>query len=637
VKEKMMKSSNEKLNRVLGNILAFIGLAMVLYHMAATQYMFFGSYEHQNVHLGFALVLIFLRSVIRAQNPWRRLVGTSLVALALLCAFYIGFSIEHLEEVIGFPEPIDIAIGVILIFLVLEATRKAWGMVLPLIASIFILYFLWGHLIPGPLHHRAFAFGYIISFLDIGLSGIFGTFLSISANFVFLFVVFGSLLQITKLNDLFFELGKAAGRVLAGGPAQTAVISSGLVGMVTGAAVANVTITGSYTIPLMKRVGYRPEHAGAIEATASTGGQIMPPVMGASAFLMASFLGVPYSEVMLAAIIPAVLYYMCVALGVQLLALKHRLQAPKENVDWRLILRRLPVFLLPVGLLFIFLLLQYSPMYAAFLAILLLLGLASLFKGTRFSIKELLKAVADGAVGGSLIGLALACVGLMAQTLITTGLGTKIVGTVEMLSGGTILWALILTMFMALVLGCGCPTTAAYSLVAIVVVPVLVRLGITDISAHFFAFYFAIISALTPPVALAALAGAGIAGGNYFRTGVEAFKLALSGFIIPYFIVYNPVLILRPINPVYGAISLVAIPLGLLCLTVLIYNYCFAELEFWEKIMLGIAVMGFFGYSFSKSYFLFTLGGIAFSLAILLQRKKAKLNRTGKPVHPGPL
>lgn len=633
----MMKPASEKLIRYLRNALVFLGVAMVLYHMAATQYMFFGSYEHQNVHLGFALVLIFLRSVIQARNPWRRLMGVSLVALSLVCAFYIGFSIEHLEEVIGYPEPIDMVIGVILIFLVLEATRKAWGMVLPLIASIFILYFLLGHHIPGPLNHREFAFSYVISYLDIGLSGIFGTFLSISANFVFLFVVFGSLLQITRLNDLFFELGKAAGRVLAGGPAQTAVISSGLVGMVTGAAVANVTITGSYTIPLMKRVGYRPEQAGAIEATASTGGQIMPPIMGASAFLMASFLGIPYSDVMLAAVIPALLYYMCVALGVQLLALKHRLRLPKEGVDWRLILRRLPVFLAPVGLLFILLLLQYSPMYSAFLAILVLLGLASLFKGTRFSIRDLIKAAAEGAVGGSLIGLALACVGLMAQTLITTGLGTKIVGTVETLSGGYILWALILTMFMALVLGCGCPTTAAYSLVAIVVVPVLVRMNIMDISAHFFAFYFAIISALTPPVALAALAGAGIAGGNYFRTGIEAFKLALSGFIIPYFIVYNPVLILRPINPVYGAISLVAIPLGLVCLTFLIYNYFFLELEWWEKILLAIAVIGFFGYSFSKNYFLFGLGGVAFLTAFLLQRKRARVKKTGSFAPSGPL
>jgi TRAP transporter 4TM/12TM fusion protein len=626
----VMDKSNGKFAAYLAHALVVVGLCMVFYHMASTQYMIFGSYEHQDVHLGFALVLIFLRSAINAGSLSGRFISLALVALSLLCTGYIKFFIYHLEEVIGFPELIDMVIGIILIVLVLEATRKAWGLVLPIIAVIFVLYFVYGHYIPGPLHHREFRLTYVISYLDIGLSGIFGTFLSISANFVFLFVVFGSLLQVVKLNDLFFEMGKAAGRVLAGGPAQTAVISSGMVGMVTGAAVANVAITGAYTIPLMQRVGYKPEQAGAIEATASTGGQIMPPIMGASAFLMASFLGIPYAEVMLAAVIPALLYYLSVGVGVQLIALKHGISAPKEDVDWKLILQRLPVFLGPVALLIILLLLRYSPMYAAFWAILLVLGIGLIRKETRFSMRELINAIAHGAIGGSQIGLALACVGLMAQTLITTGLGTKIVGTVEALSGGHLWLALIFTMIMAIILGCGCPTTAAYSLVAIVVVPVLVRSGVQNISAHFFAFYFAIISALTPPVALAALAGAGIAGGNYFKTGVEAFKLAFSGFIIPYLIVYNPVLILRPISPMYGAISLVAIPVCLFCLTVLIYNYFLDHLGLWEKVLLIVAAVGLFGYSISKSLLLVIIGALAFACVYMIQRKKVRLKKLAR-------
>ncbi|MBW2147164.1 MAG: TRAP transporter fused permease subunit [Deltaproteobacteria bacterium] len=622
-----MQKTKGKFDKCLAHALVVGGVGMFLYHMASSQYMIFGSYEHQDVHLGFALMLIFLRSVMQAKRPLGRFVCLLLLVLSLVCVGYIKLFIDHLEEVIGFPGPLDMVIGIILIILVLEATRASWGWVLPVIAISLVLYFLFGHYIPGALHHRKFSLTYVISYLDIGLSGIFGTFLSISANFVFLFVVFGSLLQLTKLNDLFYEMGKAAGKVLAGGPAQTAVVSSSLVGMVTGAAVANVAITGAYTIPLMKRVGYRPELAGAIEATASTGGQIMPPIMGASAFLMASFLGIPYAEVMLAAIIPAILYYLSVGLGVQLIALKYGIRVPKEKVDWKLISKRLPVFLGPVSLLIILLLLRYSPMYAAFWAILLVLGLGLLHKDTRFSMRELIKAVARGAIGGSQICLALACVGLMAQTLITTGLGIKIVGTVETLSGGHLWIALLFTMCMAIILGCGCPTTAAYSLVAIVVVPALVRSGVLDISAHFFAFYFAIISALTPPVALAALAGAGIAGGNYFKTGVEAFKLAVSGFIIPYMIVYNPVLILRPMDTAYAVTSLVAIPVGLFCLTVVIYNYFLDHLASSERILLTIAAVGLFGYSFTKSFLFAGIGTFLFVYVYIMQRKRVRLKK----------
>lgn len=574
-----------------------VGFAMFLYHMVSTQYLFVGTFEHQDIHLAFMLLLIFLGTLARSEGAWQRALQTGLIVLSLGVTGYVFFNLNHLEEVVGFPERVDVIIGVLLIALVVEATRQAWGMTLPLVATVFVLYFIFGDSLPGALHHKGFSFDYIVSYLSIGLSGIYGIFLGISANQVFLFVVFGSLLGIIKINDFFFELGKSVGRVFQGGPGQTAVVSSALVGMVTGAAVANVAITGAFTIPFMKRVGYRPEIAGAIEATASTGGQIMPPVMGAGAFLMAAFLGVPYAEVMLAAVIPAILYFWCCILGVQFISVSEGIKAPKEIVDKGLIYRRLPLFLVPLTVLIVMLVMRYSPANAAFWTIIVAVTLSCLSKETRPAPGELIRCLARGAVVGAQIGISLAIVGLMAQTLITTGLGSKIAGLVEVFSGGSILLALILTMVVSIVLGCGIPTSAAYALVAIVVVPGLVRLGVEPLSAHLFAFYFAVISALTPPVALASLAGAGIAGANYWKTSLSAFKLAISGFILPYLIVYNPFITLHVVSWHFAIGTIIAVPIGLTTLTALLYNCALVRFNWPDRLLaMGITLM-MFGYS----------------------------------------
>ena len=549
-----------------------VGLVMVAYHMIGSQIVLAGYVENQAIHLGFVLLLIFLHSASVARSGLLSFWNLLLASVGVASVSYVYLNVSHLEEIVGFPGATELVVGVTIIALVIEATRRGWGMVLPIVAGIFIAYFLWGHLIAGPLYHKPFTFAYVVSYLCIGLSGIFGDFLSISADQVFLFVVFGALLSVIKINDLFFEIGKAAGRVFSGGPGQTAVISSSLVGTVTGAAVANVAITGAFTIPFMKKVGYRPEEAGAIEATASTGGQIMPPVMGASAFLMASFLGVPYAAVMTAAIIPALLYYWSVVLGVQFLSVKRGIEAPVEAVDRRLVARRLPLFVVPLAIMIGMLAMHYSPNKAAFWAIVVAIAMSYLMPDTRPTLPELLKCLADGAVTGAQIGVSLAIVGIMAQTLITTGLGNKVAGLVELLSGGSLFLALILTMLVSLVLGCGVPTAAAYSLVAIVVVPTIVKMGVSPLAAHFFAFYFAVISAVTPPVALASLAGAGIARASYLGTSWEAFKLAIAGFIIPFLVVYNSAIILEPTSWHWAIGTAIAVPIGMTALTAAIYG-----------------------------------------------------------------
>ncbi len=612
-------------------LLLALGLGMFGYHMFSTQYLFLGAYQQQAVHLAFVLTLLFVNQARVSKSGLNFSYQIGLAALGLASCAYVFLNIAHLEEAFGYPEPRDMVVGVLLIALVVEATRAAWGWTLPLVAALFVGYFMFGHLIPGQLHHRQFAFDYIVSYLSIGLSGIFGSFLSISANQVFLFVVFGALLGVIRVNDFFFEAGKIAGKVFQGGPGQTAVVSSALVGMVSGAAVANVAITGAFTIPFMKKVGYKPEFAGAIEATASTGGQLMPPVMGAAAFLMASFLGVTYAEVMLAGVIPAILYFWGVMLGVQFLAVRNNIKPPIETIDYKLLMRRLPLFVIPLGVLIAMLLMQYSPAIAAFWAIILSIALAYISKETRPQFKELLKCLAGGALIGAQIGISLAIVGLIAQTLITTGLGTKIAGLVEILSGGNLVIALIVTMVVSIVLGCGVPTSAAYTLVAIVVVPIIVKMGVEPMSAHFFAFYFAVISALTPPVALAALAGAGIAGANYFKTSMSAAKLAISGFIIPFLIVFNPTLVFKPTSWEWALGTLVAVPLAMTTLTAAIYGCGLVVFTRSERLLAVLTTVMLFGYSVFRhveslplEYPMLALGLLGFGFLAWLQLKSKR-------------
>lgn len=578
-----------------------LGLAMVGYHMVATQYVLFNTFEHQSIHLGFVLSLLFINRARQSRSTTGYSLYLVLAAVGVAACLYVLFNVDALEESFGFPEKFDVMIGVLLIILVIEATRIAWGWTLPVVTVIFLLYFFFGDLLGGHLYHRSFSFDYVISYLSIGLSGIYGTFLGISANQVYLFVIFGALLGVIKVNDFFFEAGKIAGKAFRGGPGQTAVVSSALVGTVSGAAVANVAITGAFTIPFMKRVGYKPELAGAIESTASTGGQIMPPVMGAAAFLMASFLGVPYAEVMLAGIIPAALYFFCVMLGVQFIAVRDDIHPPKEKIDFRVLLHRFPLFAIPLGVLVILLLKQYSPALAAFWAILLSVGLACISRDTRPSIPELLKNMAGGAIIGAQIGISLAIVGMIAQTLITTGLGSKIAGIVEILSAGNLVFALVLAMFVSIVLGCGVPTSAAYTLVAIVVVPIVIEMGVEPMAAHFFAFYFAVVSALTPPVALAALAGAGIAEANYFRTSLSAFKLAISGFIIPFLVVYNPILLLQAPASAGTILICIAVLLALVMLTATLYGCGLTRFSGWEHTLSLALTVSLLVVSFSSS------------------------------------
>ncbi len=626
------QDSSDKRFLIFKSLLLVTGLAMVAYHMVSTQKLFFNNFEHQNVHLLFSLVIVFLGSVLKTEKKWVMVLLTFAIVCSIASTAYVHIFLEHLEESVGMPENIDMVIGVILILLVIESTRQAWGLTLPIVGTVFILYFFFGHLIPGPLHHREFDFSYVISYLCTGLTGVYGTFMSISANQIFLFVVFGALLGGIKVNDCLNEIGKYVGRFSQAGPAYTAVISSSLVGMVSGAAVSNVAITGAFTIPYMKRVGYKPEMAGAIEAAASTGGQLMPPVMGAAAFLMAFFVGIPYASIMIAAIVPALLFYLGVFACVQFLAVSENIQVDAEKPDVKLIIRRAPLFFIPLIVIITLLLMRFSPMLSAFWAIITAIVLSYIDKETRMSFSELVACLAKGAAVGAKIGVSLGVVGMMAQVLITTGLGSKIANLVQIFSGGNLTIALIITMFVSIILGCGVPPAAAYSLVALVVAPTLVNMGVDKISAHFFAFYFAIISAVTPPVALGALAGAGIAEANYFKTSFHAFKLAIAGFIVPYLIVFNPLMTLRGEVSVSTVMAVIAIPCAMVMLSAFIYKAFLVKMNNFERLLSFMsAIVLFLFCTLLQDNFIAFLLGIAFFVLLLVKqipRKKSLITTT---------
>jgi TRAP transporter 4TM/12TM fusion protein len=618
-----------KSNQVLGFLFLAVACGMGFYHLLATQYLLWGVFQHQAMHLGFALTLVFLGGIkeLKIRTSWNvAMLFTGTVVIAYILGNY-----QHVEMSVGLPTKVDIVIGIFLVLVVIEATRQAWGSILPIVSLVFIAYFFLGHHLPEPFWHLYFTPAYIISALGIGLQGIFGVVLGVSANMVFLFMLFGGLLYVSGTKFV-MELGKAVGMKLASGPAQTAVVGSAAVGTITGAAVANVAPTGSLTIPLMKESGYPPHLAGAIEATASTGSQMTPPVMGETAFLLATFIGVAYVEVMAAAALPAVIYFFPVFLAVEILARKMKLRAKRVEPDYRLLKNTWPCFVIPLMVIFILLIMRFTPMYAAFYGILAAVATPFLRKETRPTFAAVLDGFMRGAVMGAKIGVALACVGIIYVTMTTTGLGIKLGGVVEALCGGNLFLALVLSMLLTILLGCGLVTPAAYAIAVMVVGPLLTKMGLKPLTAHFFVFYFAVISALTPPVALASLAGASIAGANYWKTSFYSVKLALIGFCIPFLFAYNPILLLQPTDPFLDVLALLGIPGLIVCTVVAVFNYFLTRISLWERVFYALSSVSYFGFYFTHNVFLFILGFGITLILLIIEIKKLRRENPPEPV-----
>ena len=497
----------------------------------------------------FTMVLIFLLYPFsKEKGPYiSRLGDFVLLGIALGGILYLFFNYEYFITRYPYVHPLsaaDMAVGILFVLALLEAARRSIGLAMPITAIAFLIYAYVGPYLPGLLRHAGFNTEVIIDQLYMTTEGIFGIPLGVSATYVILFVIFGVFLEKSGTGQFFMELAAATTGKAAGGPGKIAVVSSGLFGTISGSAVANVMVTGQFTIPMMKRTGFQPHFAGAVEATASTGGQIMPPVMGAAAFVMAEFMGIPYLTVCKHAIIPAILYYLSVFMAVHFEAvrtdLRGMLEAPPRLAT---VLLSRGHLLLPVVVMLYILFEGYTPMYACIFSIIAALLLANVKKETRMGLTKILDALEDGAKGALQVACACACAGIIIGIVNLTGLGLKFTGFVLYLAGESLAPALLFTMIAGIILGMGLPTTAAYIVMAALLVPGLIKLGIVPIAAHMFAFYYAIISAITPPVALAVYAGAGLAGSNIWKTGLAAVRIGAPGFIIPFMFAYEPSLL----------------------------------------------------------------------------------------------
>lgn len=542
----------------------------------------------RTIHLCFGLVLIFL--LYPARKSWSREkmnpLDAILAVLSVVATMYLVVNYKELVTRAGMNTPTDIAIGVIGVLLVFEATRRTVGWPMLTVALVFLAYAFLGPYMPGILAHRGVSFDELVSHLYFTTEGIFGVPMGVSSTFIFLFILFGAYLDATGLGKFFIDFANALAGWAVGGPAKVAVLSSGLMGTVSGSSVANVAGTGSFTIPMMKKLGYRPSFAGAVEAAASTGGQLMPPVMGAAAFLMAEFVGVPYIEVVKAAVIPALLYYTGIWLSVHYEAKKYGLKGtPREELPkFGPLLREKGHLALPLIVIVYLLVTGYTPMRAALYAIGLTIVCACLRKNTRITFKQFVEGLIVGAQ--SVLGVLIACAsaGIIIGVVTKTGVGLKLATALLDLAGGKMLPAMFFTMITSLILGMGVPTTANYVITSTIAAPALVQMHVPVLAAHMFAFYFGIVADVTPPVALAAYAGAGIAGANPMKTGVTAAKLAIAAFVVPYIFVLAPQLLMINATAPTILMAMVTAIIGMWGLSLAMIGFCQHPLNVLQRI-----------------------------------------------------
>ena len=479
----------------------------------------------------------------------------------------------------------QIIIGIIGVLALAEVCRRSVGLPILIVAGCFIIYALiWG--LSNPNFGRRL--NMLVRTLFYTKEGIFSTPVNVCSKFIGVFIIFGAFLERTGIGDFFIKISNAIVGRFAGGPAKVAVVASGLMGMVSGSSVANTVGSGSVTIPLMKKTGYKSEFAGAVEASASTGGQIMPPIMGAAAFLMADYVQIPYSSIALKAILPAVLYFAGIFIAVHLEAKKNGLCGlSKEELPRMKPLLKKMYLLLPLALLiYLVSTSARSIAYAAAIAILVSILVSLINKDDRLTPKRFLEALAAGGQGMITVAAACGIAGIIAGTITMTGLANVLINGIVALANGKVIIALFLTMLCCIVLGMGVPTTANYCIMAATCAPILVRMGVPLVAAHFFVFYFGIVADLTPPVALAAYAGAAIAGGNPMKTALQATKLAIAAFIVPYVFALNPAMLFVNTNGA-GEVILIAITslVGIFGVASGLSGYMVRNASWWERLL----------------------------------------------------
>lgn len=547
------------------------------------------------IHLGAVMTLIFMWfppvkvEQGKEEHPLWLVLDAVLICLSIAVAYYLVSQIEYILTRIRYVDPVtteDMVYGTICILLVLEVTRRTSGWALVVVSGCFLLYALVGEHLPSAISHGGISYEMLMEQLYLLTDGVYGIPLAVASTMIFAFVMFGAFLECSGLSRVFMEISCVATRKSAGGPAKVAIFASALFGTISGSAAANVYGTGTFTIPLMKRVGYSGPFAGAVEAVASTGGQLMPPIMGAAAFVMADLTGAGYLAVAKAALLPSILYYAALFFMIHFEAVGKGIgRMPEELIPpTRDVMKRL-YYILPIVILIIFLVVGWSVIFSAFIGTLSVVIVAAFHKDTRFTLSKFLKALEHSARNALMISACCACAGIIVGIMALTGVGYKFINLITTIGGDHLLLLMVLLMLTCIILGMGVPTTPAYVIVATLGAPALMKMGVDPLPAHLFVLYFAILSVITPPVCLASYAGAAIAEAPAMKTGFVAAKLGIVAFIIPFMFVFQPALLLEgELTTVAGAV--VTSLVGVIGLSAGMQGWFIAACRAYERVFL---------------------------------------------------
>jgi len=638
----------------LGRVIAAICIAFSLFQIYTALFGVLDAMMQRSIHIGFAFCLIFL--LYPTSKKWSRTkvhpLDALLAVVGAAAPLYITILWTNtLAQRSGSPTTLDMIVGIIGVLLVLEAARRVVGLPMVIVAAVFLAYAFLGPYIPGKMAHRGVTVKGMVEHLWFTTEGIFGTPIGVSSTFIFLFILFGAFLEKTGIGQFFIDISNAIAGWAVGGPAKVAVIASALEGTVSGSSVGNVVGSGSFTIPMMKKLGYKPEFAAAVEATASTGGQIMPPIMGAAAFLMAEFTGIPYGRIALAAAIPALLYFFAVFTQVHFEAHKLGLKGmkredlPKAKDIW---LKR-GYLIIPLATIIYLLEEGATPMKAAMWAIIISVTIASiasiitilLGKKATFTFMDVVKGLEAGARGALGVIAACACAGIIIGVVTKTGLGLKLGEILVTAAGGNLMLTLIFTMITSLILGMGVPTTANYVITSTIAAPAIIMIlnhtvgypfppdsEAVILVANMFAFYFGVIADITPPVALAAFAGAAIAKCDPMKVGIQATKLGIAAFIIPFIFVFDPQMLLfgvsdRPFMMVWMILTAI---IGIIGVGAGVEGYMFANMTWYERVAAFVGGLGMVTPALWDDF----VGGALLFAVVIFQIVKSK--KAAKPI-----
>lgn len=648
--------------RQTGKILAFVIsaalVAMSAYHFYASGFGLIRELLHRGIHLSFVLGLVFLLfswkkndSLEVARKAWWRVDGIPILdvtfaVLAVGAAMYLPLlPPEIVADRVGNPSQSDVMMGTFLLVLTLEATRRSVGPTLPIIAMIFIAFALFGPYAPGALKHGGSSWLGLINHLYMTNQGIYGIAIGVMAQYVFLFILFGVLATRIGLGQLFIDLAMVIAGRHAGGPAKVAIFSSAFMGTISGSSIANTVTTGALTIPAMKKVGYPPHFAGAVEATSSTGGQITPPILGAAAFIMVEYLEIPLRDVLAAALFPALLHYFGIFIMVHLEAKKLGLRglSADELPKTMVVLKQHWLSIIPLGILVYLILSGKTPDFAAVYGIIACVVVGFLNPTNRLTIRNLWGALASGAKNTLAVGAAAATVGVVVGVVTLTGVGFRLGYVVvqtatDIGSFASSLWlldyftlqqwalffSLVLIAISCIIMGAGIPTTATYIILVAVAAPALAQLQVEPLVAHFFVFYYGVLADITPPVALAAYAAAGIAGSNPFKTGNTAFRLGIAKALVPFVFVYSPALLLVADGFTWYlfTITLVGAMLGIASLGVAFSGFLVAHMKSWERWYVAIVSFLFI----APGLMTMVAGLVLMAPIVLIQMRQRKMD-----------